>query len=87
MNGEDDSDLKEGGFIILVTTTPNIYKLVRDDAKVTVKVKLLAIHERIAPVKSVQAESIENYKMLGKVIIKILLAFSNAFWDRLKYNR
>jgi hypothetical protein len=81
MKGEDaDSDLKEGGFIILVTTTPNIYKLVLDDAKVTVKVKLLAIHERvIAPVKSVQTESIENYKMLGKFTIKILLAFSNAF--------
>lgn len=77
---EADRGLNEGGFIIFVTTTPNIYKLALCKTKVTVKVKFVATHDRfVVPVKSVQTESLENYKMLGNVIIKILDPFNKAF--------
>jgi hypothetical protein len=66
--------------IILVTITPNIYKLVRDYVKLTVNDKSLIMHDKVVfPVKSVQNESIENYKAFGKDIIKILDSFKKAF--------
>lgn len=43
------------------------------------------MHDKLAsPAKLVQYESIENYKAIGKVIIKILEAFKKAFWAKLK---
>lgn len=77
---EDDNGLKEGGFMIFVTIIPKIYRLAFAEIKLTLKVKLLIKHERlVTPVRSVQTESIENSKILGKLIIKILEEFNNAF--------
>jgi|LakMenEpi03Aug12_release.lakeMendotaPanAssembly.Ray.scaffolds.fasta_scaffold2057522_1 hypothetical protein len=81
---EADNGLKDGGFITLVTITPNTYKLALPEVRVTVKVKLVAKHvSELIPDKSVQFESIEKDKMLGKVIIRMLDAFSRALWAKL----